>query len=663
MQTKNLKKKGFTLVELVVVVAVIAVLSAILIPTIGCFVEQAKETNDMATVRLLNTALVEDEAENGKSATMTDALAAMAKKGYLVDKLTPRSTGEILWDSLNNRFALYKDGQALYRDNTTEEIKGANLWKVLDTEGKTVEQIQAELTKGEYSYYLKGNSVAGTFNVSTGLDVGENTGVTAVRYENTSATAKNVIICTNDFDTVITVNAEKDVVKHYGDVKEVNIVKVAPSSYHEFGTVANNINVAYGKVELETGAVVSNVVVKELENVVHTSENVKVAVSNGAKADYVISEVSGVLVAVEGAGASNVSKLEDVSGKAVAIGTKTYDTIENAWTELTNNDSLLLLADCNTTATLYIPENTNVTIDLNGHNITSSARVFYINQENSSLEVKGVGTISTTQQVVFGMIGSATDDGKTYTLKVNHGVKTSSAAYGIAVFAKKDNSSYGIDVVFEGDDESPWGSVYINGTVNKKVGNIPSIKFVNTTVSSMYLAGFSKFSAVNCTFNTIGSLKIKAGDIYLANNTINVDCSVMNNLTPDYVSNGNGAFAAKCGILFENGNSGYAGLGSIKVESNNTFNFINNGNIDYVEAMYIDYTQDTSFDIQIEVRYLQISDFKAKIQYIGKTNEDINCSGYIYFISEEEANAYTQEMFKQEYSIYEITTFGSVEKI
>ena len=93
MQTKNLKKKGFTLVELVVVVAVIAVLSAILIPTIGCFVEQAKETNDMATVRLLNTALVEDEAANGKSATMTDALAAMAKKGYLVDKLTPRSTG------------------------------------------------------------------------------------------------------------------------------------------------------------------------------------------------------------------------------------------------------------------------------------------------------------------------------------------------------------------------------------------------------------------------------------------------------------------------------------------------------------------------------------------------------------------------------------------
>ena len=58
MQTKNLKRKGFTLVELVIVVAVIAVLSAILIPTIGCFVEQAKETNDYILLALLTAAQV-----------------------------------------------------------------------------------------------------------------------------------------------------------------------------------------------------------------------------------------------------------------------------------------------------------------------------------------------------------------------------------------------------------------------------------------------------------------------------------------------------------------------------------------------------------------------------------------------------------------------------
>ena len=218
MQTKNLKKKGFTLVELVIVVAVIAVLSAILIPTIGCFVEEAKETNDMATVRLLNTALVEDEAANGTPATMTEALAAMAKKGYLVDKLTPRSTGEILWDSVSNRFMLVKGDKVLYRDNSIAGGQDYQLWKVLNNGDNLSET---------YSNYLKDGYVFNSATpISTGLDVGNNTGITAIRYENTSATAKSVIIRTNDFDTVLTVNAEKDVVKHYGDVKEVNIIKL-----------------------------------------------------------------------------------------------------------------------------------------------------------------------------------------------------------------------------------------------------------------------------------------------------------------------------------------------------------------------------------------------------------------------------------------------------
>ena len=58
---KSNNKKGFTLVELVIVVAVIAILSAILIPTIGTVIKDAK---DAAVKSDLRTVITNKMAEN-----------------------------------------------------------------------------------------------------------------------------------------------------------------------------------------------------------------------------------------------------------------------------------------------------------------------------------------------------------------------------------------------------------------------------------------------------------------------------------------------------------------------------------------------------------------------------------------------------------------------
>lgn len=50
-------KKGFTIVELVIVIAVVAILAAVLVPTFAGLIKKAQISNDQTLVRNLNTSL------------------------------------------------------------------------------------------------------------------------------------------------------------------------------------------------------------------------------------------------------------------------------------------------------------------------------------------------------------------------------------------------------------------------------------------------------------------------------------------------------------------------------------------------------------------------------------------------------------------------------
>lgn len=241
-------KKGFTLVELVIVIAVIAVLSAIIIPVTGSIVSNAKETVDKTTVKALNTALAQDEAKNGARTLYSDVIDAMAEYGYGVDKLTPLSLGDILWDSQSNTFVLYKDGEEVMRDKGSSSVDKVNLWRV----AKNKDDLSPE-----YSNYLADNFNDKTVSVHTGVDVGNNKGLN-ISYSS-SASDKNVIINTNGGD--LSVAAPNAAVTHYGVTNKVTIESVAPHSYYENGTVEGNLEIKQGKVEFTKTAVVNTLVV------------------------------------------------------------------------------------------------------------------------------------------------------------------------------------------------------------------------------------------------------------------------------------------------------------------------------------------------------------------------------------------------------------------
>ena len=66
---KILTKKGFTLIELIVVIAILAILAAILIPSVTNYLDRARIARDQANVRSYYTALMLYESAGGSAPT------------------------------------------------------------------------------------------------------------------------------------------------------------------------------------------------------------------------------------------------------------------------------------------------------------------------------------------------------------------------------------------------------------------------------------------------------------------------------------------------------------------------------------------------------------------------------------------------------------------
>ena len=253
---KKTGKKGFTIVELVIVIAVVAILAAVLIPTFVSVVNKANVSNDTALVKNINITLAAEEITDGKPATMHDALVMAERGGFDVSKLTPRSSGDIVWDSATNRFALVdKDGKKVFSENDKDIPQNASVWKI-------VKDLNGAKGNTKYSSYLAGDNATGDVEVSTGFDAGKNMGLSTVTYNTTKE--QSVVIRTNGGNFVV--NAEKSHVEHYYIANEVDVQAVSDSTYVEYGVVGKMTVAESKKVVVKSAAVVGEIENKSTNN-------------------------------------------------------------------------------------------------------------------------------------------------------------------------------------------------------------------------------------------------------------------------------------------------------------------------------------------------------------------------------------------------------------
>ena len=243
---KRTNKKGFTIVELVIVIAVIAILAAVLIPNISKLVRKANESNDVSLAKNMNTLLTMDEAENGKATNMYDVLIALENGGFKLSTLNPRASGNVFaWDKANNQIVYLSKDKILFQ---AKEVKNKGDLYITTRDADTFETFPG------YSFYLVQDLTADvTLSEGSNLDTGEFTLTGTVSCK----TGEDVDI-RGKIKGTLTVDSTAGKITNYSIVENVEIVNTASTSYHEKGQVQKfTINDSLkGKVVFENSAYV-----------------------------------------------------------------------------------------------------------------------------------------------------------------------------------------------------------------------------------------------------------------------------------------------------------------------------------------------------------------------------------------------------------------------
>ena len=212
---RNSKRRGFTILELVIVIAVIAILAGVAIPTFAGVVKKARISARTQMAQSINKLLAVDEASNGKPTSMYDATRAMIENGIDIDRFMSDGGLALSWDQEDNRVAVVDeefntvythDGDALPENKTL-------IWQV-------VNEIPDDSAT---SIYLADGFVGEDIHVSVGVDVGDNLNIKSILYTDEDEESKSILIRANGKETVTDISNSSDEITLLGEADKASL--------------------------------------------------------------------------------------------------------------------------------------------------------------------------------------------------------------------------------------------------------------------------------------------------------------------------------------------------------------------------------------------------------------------------------------------------------
>lgn len=123
-------KKAFTVVELVIVIAIIAILAAVLIPTFASIIKKANQSADIQAARNMNTHLAAANV-TGDIQSILDVYDLFEESGYKVDSYSSLVSGTSYYYDKGYNQILYVDdatGKVLFPDEHKDETSAGREW-------------------------------------------------------------------------------------------------------------------------------------------------------------------------------------------------------------------------------------------------------------------------------------------------------------------------------------------------------------------------------------------------------------------------------------------------------------------------------------------------------------------------------------------------------
>ena len=256
---KNMKK-GFTITELVIVIAVIAVLAAVMIPTFASIVKKAKQSADQQAVTTMNKVL---SVETDTPDSISEVIALLAEESLDIEDYKPLTKDTYFyWVKSENAIVIANSSnEVVYPKDLTDITKSAGDWYTLS--GETPED----------NSWVENVTAEGKVDIATGEQF-----VSLMKevVDGNKANAVNTVNLTGDVDLMgSTINfgiVKKDLTiagngnKIYGLRSDSNSIwgggDFANTGY-AYGMIPN---VAAGKTVTVKGITIANVVVDDTTN-------------------------------------------------------------------------------------------------------------------------------------------------------------------------------------------------------------------------------------------------------------------------------------------------------------------------------------------------------------------------------------------------------------